>query len=83
MVAIVTDGASGIGRFITEELLMSDCRVAITSQDADAAEKFQHEAHQNGKGDLLKVIPCDMGRGEDVIRMVEEAHRLFILTFIL
>merc|ERR1719427_704715 len=75
MVAVVTDGAQGIGRYITEELLISGCRVVFTNDDSQVAESFLNEAHQNGQSDkTIKFVKCDIRNGEEVVKMLETAH---------
>lgn len=67
-VAIVTGGATGIGKAITEELLHLGCRVTIASRD--------EQKLKNATEELKKVYPnisyvaCNIRKEDDVINLV-------------
>ena len=68
--AIVTGGAQGIGRAITERFLASGARVAIFDRDAALLEAT---AQALGR-DKVHPIPVDVSSLKDVEAAVESAH---------
>jgi len=75
LVAVVTDGAQGLGRYITEELLMNKCRVVITGDNKQVADSFLNEAHQNNYDDKsIKFIKCNIRNYDEIKVMIECAH---------
>src|SRR5438552_11211184 len=65
--AVVTGGAQGIGRAITERFLDSGAAVAIWDRDKAFAEKTAQELSNRGK---VAAIACDVTKLADV----ERAH---------
>src|SRR5205809_6687671 len=63
--AVVTGGAQGIGRAITERFLDSGAAVAIWDRDKAFAEKTAQELSNRGK---VAAIACDVTRLADVER---------------
>src|SRR5215213_2582581 len=63
--AVVTGGAQGIGRAITERFLDSGAAVAIWDRDAKFAEKTAQELNSRGK---VVTIACDVTNLTDVER---------------
>jgi 3-oxoacyl-[acyl-carrier protein] reductase len=61
--AVVTGGAQGFGRAITERFLVSGARVAIWDRDLALAEKTAQAL-----GDNVNAISCDVGESADVQR---------------
>ncbi|MEQ1611836.1 MAG: SDR family NAD(P)-dependent oxidoreductase, partial [Hyphomicrobiaceae bacterium] len=54
-VAVVTGGAQGFGRAVTERFVASGAKVAIWDRDITLAEKTAKEI-----GDAVKVFACDV-----------------------
>ncbi|CAG0896907.1 unnamed protein product [Darwinula stevensoni] len=63
-VAIVTGGATGIGRAISEELLSLGCRVVIASRKKERLEEAVKEMDPSGKS--LEAIQCNIRREDEV-----------------
>src|SRR5205085_10849998 len=63
--AVVTGGAQGIGRAITERFLDSGASVAIWDRDKAFAEKTAQELNKRGK---VIAIACDVTNLADVER---------------
>jgi 3-hydroxybutyrate dehydrogenase len=76
-VALVTGGASGIGRAITERLAASGARVTIADLDTDGAAAVAADLEG------VSVVPCDVARPSDcraaVAAVQEREGRLDIL----
>lgn len=69
--AIVTGGASGIGRATAERFLEEGARVAIIDISADSCESTARELRDRGHEPVL--ITGDVSRHADVRRMIGEA----------
>src|ERR1041384_5697987 len=79
--AVVTGGAQGIGRAITERLLDSGAAVAIWDRDQALAEKTARELANRGR---TLAVACDVTKLADVERArddtVKEFGRIDILV---
>lgn len=64
---IVTGGAKGIGRSLTEELLRRGCSVCVLDNDADHMRELAEKA-----GDKARYIECDITDIEKVKKAVNE-----------
>lgn len=73
--AIVTGGTRGIGRAITEALLEDGARVVFTGRDRARVDAAAGELAGRG-GEAVGMV-AEMGRGEDVQRLVQGAHDRF------
>ncbi|KAG9243254.1 hypothetical protein BJ878DRAFT_511745 [Calycina marina] len=73
-VVLVTGGAKGIGRMISEGFVTNGAKVYISSRDAAACEKACQELNALGKGSAHS-IPADFYKHEDCLRMVEELKK--------
>ncbi|KAH8602155.1 hypothetical protein B0O99DRAFT_131016 [Bisporella sp. PMI_857] len=73
-VVLVTGGAKGIGRMISEGFVTNGAKVYISSRDAKACEKACKELNALGKGSA-HAIPADFYKEEDCKRMVEELKK--------
>ncbi len=72
-VAVVTGSSRGIGRATAEMLAAHGAKVVVSSRKADACEVVAKGIRDNG-GDA-HVIPCNIGRREEVERLIAEANR--------
>lgn len=68
---LVTGGAKGIGRMISEGYVANGATVYITSRDAKACDKAVNELNALGKGRAY-AIPADFYKEDDCKRLVEE-----------
>jgi NAD(P)-dependent dehydrogenase (short-subunit alcohol dehydrogenase family) len=68
--AIITGGAQGIGRIITDSLLKDGWKVAVFDIDGEA---LAEEAQRLEKQDLWTGFLCDITREEEVLSAVESA----------
>jgi len=73
-VVLVTGGAKGIGRMISEGFVTNGAKVYISSRDAKACEQACKELNALGKGSAHS-IPADFYKLEDCKRMVEELKK--------
>ena len=76
IVAIVTDGTSGIGFSILTELLKEGCSVAFTGRNANTAKKAMAELDEMGLSRYL-YIQADMSKEEDCKKTVDETVKAF------
>lgn len=79
--AIVTGGAQGIGKAITQRLLRDGYRIVIADNDDEAGRETEQELREQGE---LQFVLMDVAEEEDVRRLVEQAvaahHRLDALV---
>jgi 2-hydroxycyclohexanecarboxyl-CoA dehydrogenase len=71
-IALVTGGASGIGRATAARLTGEGARVVILDKDAGAAEGTARELGENATG-----FGLDVTRYQDVMRLMGDVHRRF------
>jgi NAD(P)-dependent dehydrogenase (short-subunit alcohol dehydrogenase family) len=71
-VAVVTGSSRGIGRASAELLAQLGAKVVVSSSKAEACEEVAKGIRANG-GDA-HVIPCNIGRREEVERLIKEAN---------
>lgn len=69
-VAIVTGGATGIGRAITEELLTLGCKVVIASRNEERLQKATKEMDPKGGAVLAKV--CNIRKEDQVKNLISQ-----------
>ncbi|KAL4881716.1 hypothetical protein BJY04DRAFT_188673 [Aspergillus karnatakaensis] len=70
-VVLVTGGAKGIGRMISEGYVSNGATVYISSRDAKACDKAVSELNALGKG-KAHAIPADFYKEEDIKKLAEE-----------
>ncbi|KAI3147509.1 hypothetical protein CBS147325_3787 [Penicillium roqueforti] len=70
-VVLVTGGAKGIGRMISEGYVTNGATVYISSRDAKACEQAAKELNALGKGKAY-AIPANFYKLEEVKRLAEE-----------
>ncbi|KAF9885364.1 hypothetical protein FE257_012981 [Aspergillus nanangensis] len=73
-VVLVTGGAKGIGRMISEGYVTNGARVYISSRDSAACEQAVGELNALGKGTAY-AIPADLYKAADVKRLAEEISK--------
>lgn len=73
--AVVSGGASGIGRAVALALLDAGASVAVLDRDREALELLKFTRTDDGP--RLLALPCDLTRAEDV----EKAVALFVSKF--
>jgi NAD(P)-dependent dehydrogenase (short-subunit alcohol dehydrogenase family) len=71
-VAVVTGSSRGIGKATAELLAQLGAKVVVSSRKADACEAVAKGIRDNG-GDA-HVIPCNIGRKEEVERLIKDAN---------
>lgn len=71
-VAVVTGSSRGIGRASAELLAQLGAKVVVSSRKAEACEEVAKGIRADG-GDA-HVIPCNIGRREEVERLIKEAN---------
>ncbi|KAF8470817.1 short chain dehydrogenase/reductase family protein [Kalaharituber pfeilii] len=71
-VVLVTGGAKGIGRMLSEGFVANGAKVYISSRDAKACEKACEELNKIGKGGSAHAIPADFYKLEDCKKLAEE-----------
>ncbi len=74
-VAVVTGGTRGIGRAVVRALVADGWGVALSGRDRERLDRTVHELEEMG-AQALGLI-ADVGRGDDVQRLVGEAHQHF------
>ncbi|EPE34857.1 NAD(P)-binding Rossmann-fold containing protein [Glarea lozoyensis ATCC 20868] len=74
-VVLVTGGAKGIGRMISEGFVANGAKVYISSRDASACEQACKELNALGKG-TAHSIPADFYKLEDCTRMINKLKTL-------
>jgi NAD(P)-dependent dehydrogenase (short-subunit alcohol dehydrogenase family) len=68
---LVTGGAKGIGRMISEGFVANGATVYISSRDVEACDQAVQELNALGKG-KAHAIPADFYKYEDVKKLAEE-----------
>ncbi|KAF2139256.1 uncharacterized protein K452DRAFT_254494 [Aplosporella prunicola CBS 121167] len=76
-VVLITGGAKGIGRMISEGFVANGARVYISSRDAKACDAAVAELNEAGKaaGGEAHAIPVDLYKESECRRLVEELGR--------
>ncbi|KAI9692170.1 MAG: hypothetical protein M1822_006400 [Bathelium mastoideum] len=70
-VVLITGGAKGIGRMISEGFVANGAKVYISSRDAKSCNQACEELNALGKGKAF-AIPADFYKEADVKRLAEE-----------
>ena len=73
-VVLITGGAKGVGRMISEGFVSNCAKVYISSRDAKACAKACEELNALGKG-RAEYITADLYKEEDVKKLAEELGR--------
>ena len=69
-VAIVTGGASGLGKAIAEDLLQNGAKVAVYDIDQNALDKMK-------KNESLLTLQCDLTKEEDIQEAINKTLKEF------
>src|SRR5438874_11035151 len=76
-VAMVTGGASGMGRAAVMRFLADGARVVVADlNEANGAETLA-VAKANGHGEAISFVRCDVAKESDVAALVAEAEKHF------
>jgi NAD(P)-dependent dehydrogenase (short-subunit alcohol dehydrogenase family) len=73
-VVLVTGGAKGIGRMISEGFVQNGATVYVSSRDAKACEQACKELNALGKG-KADFIAADLYKEEDITRIASELKK--------
>jgi NAD(P)-dependent dehydrogenase (short-subunit alcohol dehydrogenase family) len=76
-VAVVTGGASGMGRATVMRFLADGARVVVADLNDANGQETLSVARAQGHGDAIAFVRCDVAREADVAAMVAEAVRRF------
>lgn len=71
---LVTGGAKGIGRMISEGYVQNGATVYVSSRDAKACEQACKELNALGKG-KADFIAADLYKEEDIKRIADELKK--------
>ncbi|KAK3403079.1 hypothetical protein B0T20DRAFT_503404 [Sordaria brevicollis] len=75
-VVLITGGAKGIGRMISEGFVLNGAKVYISSRDAKACETAASElnalAAQKSSGGSAVALPADLSKADDCARLAQE-----------
>lgn len=80
-VAVITGGASGIGRAMAERFAEEGMRIVLADVEADTLAKTAEEMRAEG-AEVLEVV-CDVSKKEDVERLSQEAVKAYDTVHIL
>jgi NAD(P)-dependent dehydrogenase (short-subunit alcohol dehydrogenase family) len=73
-IVLVTGGAKGIGRMISEGFVQNGATVYVSSRDAKACEQACKELNALGKG-KADFIAADLYKEEDIKRIADELKK--------
>jgi len=73
--ALVTGGATGIGRMMAEALVMTGAKVMICSRKADACEAVAAQLNELEAPGSAEGFGADLGSGEGVLAAAAEVRR--------
>src|SRR6185369_17046344 len=72
-VAVITGGASGIGRAASLQFLAEGASVVVADLNPTTGQAFLDLARERGLSNRVRFVAADVSREEDVARMVETA----------
>jgi 3-oxoacyl-[acyl-carrier protein] reductase len=76
-IALVTGGTRGIGRAVARALAGDGWSVVVSGRDAARVEQTSRELAETAAGQPILGLVGDMGKSEDVQRLVAETHQRF------
>src|SRR5271165_6319545 len=74
--AIVTGVGPGVGEHVAKAYAELGANVVISARSADRLERIAGEINARAGGRAV-ALPCDAGRKDDLVRLVEAAHDHF------
>ena len=80
-VAVITGGASGIGRAMAERFAEEGMRIVLADVEVDSLEKTA--AEMRAEGAQVLALVCDVSKKEDVKRLADEAVKAYDTVHIL
>ena len=76
-VALITGGALGLGRKVSETLLKNGARVIIADINVEAGEKFENDSLAQFGENKLKFLKCDVRNREELHDTFDAAKACF------
>ncbi len=76
-VAIVTGGASGMGRATVEQFIASQASVVIADLNVDRGRELVEELSASGAGERVRFTRTDVSQEEDIAALVDFALEAF------
>jgi NAD(P)-dependent dehydrogenase (short-subunit alcohol dehydrogenase family) len=72
-VAVITGGASGMGKATALRFLDEGARVVVGDLNEENGKELLNEVSGSGRGDALRYVRTDVSQEDDVVAMIETA----------